>query len=326
MSTKIDSAGVYRGPIKEATLGTTKKGYPQYIVRLHANEKYVEDQAELEHFVNENVIEEATPQWVNWADFDEDIVAFLVLFNDAESFDENSILMNAEQLELAVGWDATEFDSLNDGSNVGKEIQFRVEEDDYNGQVKLKVNWIDAYDASPTRELKQMDKDDVKSLSSKLKMNKKKKPASASKPGKPSTSKPASKPASNAKPASSESSENEESFAESVEREEREYKEQQAKEQEQAESSETNSSESSTPPSRTTKTQSPDSGSAPSEGCSKLDAWQAACDAKGEHTDKEAEEAFIAGINDVSTERDDESFTPQEWAHVRDFAVNKLKS
>jgi len=316
---KIDSPGTYRGEITEATLGTTKKGYPQWVARLLATEKYIEEQADLDHFKNEGVIEEATPQWVDWSAFGEDILGYFVLFNDSENFEPGvTSLLNYEQIQLAVGWDGAEFESLQDETHIGKKVLFRVKEDDYNGQVKLKADWIDSYDASPTSELKKLDAGEVSKLTSKLKI--KSKPAAA-KPGKPaaakSATKPASKPATAAPSESSKSSDEDQmSFEESVEKEQAE----------QEAASEQTSTQPSTPPSRGTKTQTPESTSTSGDGCTQAEAWEAICGAKGSHSDTEVEEAYIAGVDSVSTTKDEKEFTPEEWAAVRDFGIDKLNS
>lgn len=320
----IDTAGTYRGELVEGGLGKTKKDYPQFVGWFKATEKYVEELSELQHFHEQGVVEQNedgtfNPQWVDWSDFDEYIIGFLVLFNDAESFDENSKLLNYEQLQLALGWGGDEFDSLNDDTHVGKKLLFRVEEDEYNGKTQLKVNWVDDYEARPSRELRKLDDDKVKDLSSKLKMGGKKqaaKPAKAKAPAKPG--KAASKPGkseSDAKDAAK-SSEKESEGASAKPASLSKGKSGPPKKgkgktkEEPAEEKTEESTESSTSlPKETTQTE----------------AWEFVCEHKGGNSDTDVEEAWIAACDEVFGEdTDEDDATKEQWAKVRDIIIRDL--
>jgi hypothetical protein len=148
----IDRRGTYLGKILESTVGQTKaNGYPQWVARLLATKKYITEPAELTHFGL------AEPGYVDW-NYDQSIVAFLVLFSD------KGAMLNYDQIQAATGWDGQDFATLPD--QVGKDILFRVEEDTYNDRTQLKVNWVDHVDAPPERSLKSLDKDALKGLSS----------------------------------------------------------------------------------------------------------------------------------------------------------------
>lgn len=178
----IDRPSVFLGTITESTLGTTAKGgFPQWVARLLADKKYVSEKAEMEHF---NITE---PGYVAWP-YDESIVAYMVLFND------NGPLKNYEQIQTATGWTGQDFADL--VGLVGKRILFRVEQEEYNGQTQLKVKWIDAEDAPPERTLKPADASQIKSLNQKFLVGLKK-PAAPAKPiaAKPSQAVPVGKPA-----------------------------------------------------------------------------------------------------------------------------------
>ena len=141
MSGKIDSIGTFVGEIKESGLGLTKNGFPQWVARLKAMKKWIDSPEEMKHFQLE------APGYVDWSSFDEETVAYLVLFKSKDEFSDDTKLLNYEQLQLATGWDGTEFDSI--GGFVGKTILFRVEQNNYTNPTTGKVsndprvNWVD---------------------------------------------------------------------------------------------------------------------------------------------------------------------------------------
>jgi hypothetical protein len=173
----IDRPGSFRGKITEAGVGETKNGYPQFICRLQATEFY----------------DEQTQAWVDWSSFDQDIVAYLVLYTKDKQSGQWKELLNAQQLKKALGWDGTSFATLANGDYSNTPVLFRVETDTYNGNESLKVSWIDAADANPTRQLTKFDSAKLAGLDSAFKGvlgTKAPVPASA----KPPTGKPVTPP------------------------------------------------------------------------------------------------------------------------------------
>lgn len=170
MSKKLDRAGTYLGIIAESTLGQSSGGFPQFVGRLVADRKYVNDPAEMAHFG----IKE--PGYVDWL-FGEaegpSIIVFMVLFAD------KGPLKNYEQLMSATGWTGEDFQDLT--NLVGKRVLFRVEAETYKEVESLKVNWIDAEDAPPERTLKSVAPDKVSELNAKF-LAGMKKPAAPPKP------------------------------------------------------------------------------------------------------------------------------------------------
>jgi len=282
----IDQAGVYRGPIDEITVNTTKKGYPQAVARFKANERYVETEELMKHFNLEQ------PGWVDWSSYGEDIIGYLVLFNDADRFDDDSKLMNYEQLQLALGWDGLSFESLTDDTYVGKQVLFRVDEDEYQGNVKLRVNWVDEYDAPPQRELKKLDADKLKDLSSKLKIKGASKPAVAKPGAKPAA--PAAKPA--AKPAATPTQTSPPPAPPSP--------------------------PASEPESETTEAEAPSSG-LPAES-DKLSVWNYLFEIRDDQSDQDVTDAFTAACHSVGGDKDEDAFTGTDWAEVRDTVISDL--
>lgn len=182
MPNKIDSAGVFIGTVTESGSALTKKGLPQWIGRLTATKKFVEDKTEIEHFQKQGLLADGNPAYVDWTAFDEEIVGYLCLFKSPDVFNKETALLNYEQLKLALNWKGEEFESLGDGSHIGKSILFRVEPKSAytnpetgkvtGGDGTLEIRWIDAADAPPNRQLKTLDAATVKSLNAKLKFDK----------------------------------------------------------------------------------------------------------------------------------------------------------
>src|SRR5580698_701799 len=131
MGKKIDTAGTYVGPILESGFGATKNGYPQWIVRVGAAKKFVNDAAELAHF------QLTEPQYVDWSSFDESALDYLVLYKSTTDLTPENALLNYQQAKAATGWSGLDFDSLANGDLIGKEILFRIEEQTYEGKTQL---------------------------------------------------------------------------------------------------------------------------------------------------------------------------------------------
>lgn len=310
---QIDRAGTFIGTILESGFSTTANGYPQWVIKLGATKYYAKSPEELAHF------QIAEPAYVDWSSFGEEIVGYLVLFND------KGPLMSYEQAQAATGWDGQDFQTL--GDHVGKSILFRVEEDTYNNVTKLKVNWIDAENAPPERSLKQVDAGVLKDLNNKFLSGIKKpvapakptsaaKPAVAGAPGKPitkpgapavqppaqpSASTPASAPAPTT-PATTPAAKVETPKVK-------------------------------TPPAKKTTpppAPPPAAVAAASDlptSCTKLEAWDYVSSpaVKGSNEDTVIEEAWIAATAEVGETVNEEDFTPEMWAKVRDTVVKDLK-
>lgn len=172
MSKQIDRTGTFLGTVAESTLGQSSNGFPQWVARLAPDKRYINDAAEMAHY---GITE---PGYVDW-NFDESILAYLVLFTD------KGPLKNYEQLMTATGWTGEDFQDLT--NLTGKRVLFRVEENTFKDKVSLQVNWIDAEDAPPERTLKSVAPDKISELNAKFLAGMKKpvappKPAVAAKP------------------------------------------------------------------------------------------------------------------------------------------------
>lgn len=274
MPQELDSVGTFLGTVLESPVSETKNGFPQWTPRLRVDQKYVEDAVELAHFK----LTEA--QYVDYTPFDFEKVGFIVLFNA------DGPLMNYDQVQKAVAWDGNSFDTLSEA--VGKQILFRVKEDTYSGKTSLKVDWVDAADASPTRTLKALDATGLKALNSKFLTNRKPapKPVSAPIPAKPvAAATPAVAPA--AKPVA----------AKAVKPAPK------------------------TPPAPPVASVA--AGALPAE-VDMMTAWTYVCENKGTKTDADVEVAWMAAMTAVSKGRKQEEFTTKDFANVRDQVLAVL--
>ena len=285
----ITEAGVYRAKITSHSVATTKRGFPQFVADFAITEKYVQDPSEIAHFKAEGVLTGDDPTWVDYSAYDLTDRGYFVLFNDPDRFTEDTALLNCKQVEAAVNWSGASFAELNDGSHVGTEVLIRVDESTNLQYPGLKIEWLDRRDASPTREVAQLDKSTIASLDAKLKMGgrskPKPKPAAAAAPPK---AKPAPAPAAPATPAPAATAE----APASVD---------------------------------TTKVA---AAAQAAEGMTKDQAWTHLLNNKGENGDDAAADSWIAACSEVGDEhspmRDEDTFDPADWAKIAKIAVRDL--
>lgn len=313
MPENVDRAGVFIFEVVESAIGVTQKNqYPQWVSRLKTVQKWVDSEEEMKHF------ELKEPAYVEW--LDQDIIAYICLFNSASEFTVEgkgrTAMLNYDQLKLALGWDGTEFDTLADGSMIGKKIQGRVEEDTYMEKTSLKVQWIDAADAPATRSLKSLAPDAVAALTAKLKLNVKKmvapaKPATAVKPGKPSAGSTAAgtaaasvvTPAVNAASAPTATTTTTS-----------------PSEPAKAPKAPKAATKATPPPPAASKEES----TGLSKTTTKIAAWEHIFSVKGETTDGDVEGAWLAACGEVGENKDEDKFTEEDWAKVRDIVLKDL--
>lgn len=290
----IDRTGTFLGKIGASGIDTTKKGYPQWVAQLTATKRYVEDAEEMAHF------QITEPAYVDWAG--DTIMAFMVLFNSADQFNDDTSMLNYGQLQAATKWDGASFDALGDASLLGKEILFRVsEKKDYtkadgtvvNQSGKFEVSWIDAADASPTRTMKSLDAAGIKGLNAKLQIKKKvvaaaapARPVAAPKPTAPApvTTPAVATPAEPAKPKGPPKKKAAVVAAPVVD---------------------------AAAPAKTERT----------AQTTQLDAWNYVIENKGSNSDDTIAEAWQAACQEVGENKNESDFTPTDWAKVRDIVI-----
>lgn len=139
----IDRASTFRGRITDHGVSKSTNGYPQWVASLVALEIYdAEDQV-----------------WVDWSGYDvNEITAYLVLFGGKGE------TLAVQQLKKITGWNGLAFSDLNSLDLSETKIQFRVEENTYEGKTRLQVAWVDEYDAEPGRTVRKLDPEDLKAL------------------------------------------------------------------------------------------------------------------------------------------------------------------
>ena len=174
---KIKIEGNFRGHILSSAVGLTKNEFPQLLMELQAEELHEKT--------------ETGGEWNPHEDPEETMYAYLVLVDKT-----GAMTKNAEQVQAALGWSGKSFAELNDTDYSNVSIQFRVEENTYNGNTSLQVSWINPYDADPTRGVTKLDKAAIKNLNAKH-------GAALRAFGKKTSTKSAATPAKTAKPKSS---------------------------------------------------------------------------------------------------------------------------
>jgi len=146
----IDRIGTFKGRIIEGAVGATRQqGLPQFTVKLVADAWY----------------DETSGEWLDWTEYDQTITGYINLVY----FDKNGNLvknLTYDNLCQITGWDGTTYSGLAALDVKDKPLQFRVEENDYNGTVTLRVQWVDVIDASPG--LKKLDAAELKALDAKF--------------------------------------------------------------------------------------------------------------------------------------------------------------
>lgn len=206
---QIDRAGPFRGNIVESGVGTTKNGFPQFVARLQASERYVEAADELAALGIEN-----GPQWVDWTGYEAEMTGYFCLFGAVNKENPAAGMkpldFQIESLNRAIGWSGS-LSELGSGHEewAKHKVTFWVENNEYNGVTSLKIQGIDAGDADPHKSIRVMDTDALKNLDAQfagLLKGTKKPPVAASKPAtttKPAVGKPAAgAPSAATKPAS----------------------------------------------------------------------------------------------------------------------------
>lgn len=300
---KIDSTGTYIGEILESAVSATRTGLPQWVVRYKVVQKYVESKEELAHFKLEE------PAYVDYSTFDYEDVAYFILFGK-----EGQELANYEQAQRAVGWDGAAFDTLVNA--VGKSILVRIEESEYQGKVSLKASWVDSPDAPPTRSLKTLDANELKTLNTKFLSGKKPvvkpaKPVVAAKvspaPVTGAASTAATAPSTGSSPAPATPST--------------------ASKGPKATGSKATkpAPAAATPPTAATPPSVPSTASELPAEVDQLAAWEYVTTHKGGNTDDAVQDAWIAAAGEVAAGRSEDDFTNADWAAIRDRVIAALK-
>ncbi|MCP5019608.1 MAG: hypothetical protein GY938_30645 [Ketobacter sp.] len=106
-----------------------------------------------------------TSEWVDWADADAEIVAFLPLYFFDKKTQEQAEFSIRKKVVEVFEWDGASFKTLCEGDYSAVKGQVRLEDDTYDkAKFPFKVAWLDTFDATPGRQLLQITGDDLKNL------------------------------------------------------------------------------------------------------------------------------------------------------------------
>lgn len=107
-----------------------------------------------------------TSEWVDWADADVEIVAFLPLhFFDFKKTQQQEEFSIRKKVVEVFGWDGGSFKALCAGDYSEVKGQVRLADDTYEkAKFPFKVEWLDTYDATPGRQLRQITGEDLNKL------------------------------------------------------------------------------------------------------------------------------------------------------------------
>lgn len=107
-----------------------------------------------------------TSEWVDWADADVEAVAFLPLyFFDFKKTKKQEEFSICKKVVEVFGWDGGSFKALCAGDYSEVKGQVRFEDDTYDkAKFPFKVAWLDTFDATPGRQLRQITGDDLDAL------------------------------------------------------------------------------------------------------------------------------------------------------------------
>lgn len=141
---QINVAGTFRGEVLDRGIGTSTNGYPQLVLQVRAEEQYDEDA---------KVWSTCEPM---------ETTGYLTLVGGS-----GKATRSAQQAMKAFGWDGATWSDLQTKEDLADHVQFRMKEDTYNDRVSIKLDWIDAYDANPSRSVGKLDPGALKALDSK---------------------------------------------------------------------------------------------------------------------------------------------------------------
>lgn len=294
---QIDMTGTWRGVVTEAVVSQTKNGFPQYVVRLNATERYVDGSAEMEA----NGLTE--PGWVDVSGWEESIVAFLVLANAEKK------LLNFEQVMKAFGWDGTSFAGLAKLNVEGRTILFRTDENSYEGNTTIQVNWVDDKDAPVNRQLSALDDGKLADLDAKFGGMLSPVPTTKPAPAKPAPAKPATPKPETTAPKTGKGGKG---------------KADKAAEKPAATAPKAGPPTASKPPKAAAPTASSSIFTDVSDENAQMDVWNAVNRVKGDAEDASVAETWVEGCRSVCGDREESALTKDEWIAVGQHVMNEL--
>ena len=127
---------------------TKEKGLPQFVLKLRALERY----------------DVADKTWIDWsAREDCEITAFLVLIDT-----KGNSIFHAKDVQKVFEWDGVSLIGLNLLDLENAEVQFEVQDHEYNDKVTVQVANIRGYNDEPGSSIKKLDDDELAQLNAKF--------------------------------------------------------------------------------------------------------------------------------------------------------------
>lgn len=150
---RIDRTGTFRGVITQSGIVKSRENnLPMFVCQFRALEWY--DNSEV-----------GNEQWVDWSEFEEcEITGRFCLVGKKGKV----IGFQAENLMKALGWSGQVMEKLATLDCSSIQVQFRVENDTYDGKPRLNVAHIDHVDAQPGGTLQTLDIKAVRELDAKF--------------------------------------------------------------------------------------------------------------------------------------------------------------
>ena len=287
---KIEVPNSYRGTIVDATVGKSKNGFPQAVIRFRAEEA-ANEKGEFETLA-------AQAQ----------ITSYFTLFNNVEIFNEQTANLNYTQLQKVGGWEDGKFTFREIPKLNGKKAFFRTDLNEYNGKTSMQVVWVDDYESDGTTTLKPASDAEIDALDSLLKFT-----------NAPAATKPVAKRGRPAKPPEVAVSENPTQSGGS---------------QVTSSVSNTGAAPSVVPPATPVAGSGVKAPPAPPAElvenpitqapatCTKNEAWEYVYQNANGYDDDAITQAWLGAVKKVGG--DQKTYTPTEWARVRNYARESL--
>jgi hypothetical protein len=143
----IDREGTFLFEILDSGVSYTSNQNPQFVANLQAKALW----------------DEEAEEWIDWADEDQGIIAYLVLFGA-----DGTALANVKQLKKALELERISIKILGGTDFTGKLIQGRVQSSTYKEKTRLKVEWVDHQEATPGYAVQKVEDDELAKLDAKF--------------------------------------------------------------------------------------------------------------------------------------------------------------
>lgn len=154
MSMVLKTTGEYRGPIFDYALIEKKNDKGEFnglslSIKISASEVWMTPEGA------------TAPTWLDCSSWDAHGEGYIVLISKAGKVNENQI----NRLIKYTNWDG-DFQSMADHAWEPRPVRFDIQQNEYNGEVSYRINWINAFDSEPGGAGGNVDADRAKALNS----------------------------------------------------------------------------------------------------------------------------------------------------------------